>query len=235
MRENAMIHDSSNFKLSQMFANVVHGCNIDDDIVGIITFNQGQFAYNGGSKLFLETKSSKSQTSPKTQKRNPINYAKPVFQNERIVLLLESPSNDEYIGTRFRPAYGKTGFRIDNQLIRLLNAYLNVCFSTLPQKGQVFDVIFVNAIRYQCDLGYQGNRAVINSVFDQLWNEKCDPFSDDLLERINIIKPKLLINSCSSKNGIKLCSTSFLKNNLNYHIVETTNHPSRWTKKTIIF
>ncbi len=230
-----MIHDLNNFLLSSMFHAVKNAGNTDDDIAGEIEYNGSQFEYNQGTILCLETKSKKSQKSNSNQKRVPINYANPNFINERIVLLLESPSNDEYIGPRFKPANGATGYRINRQLITLINNHLNICFPTLPNKGQKFDIVIMNSIRYQCDLGYTGNRNIINSVFDQLWNNKKDPFSADLIDRIEIISPILIINACSSINGCKLCSTSFLKNNMNFHVVETTQHPSRWSKKTIIF
>lgn len=230
-----MIHDSSNFKLNTMFPSATNYDNTDDDIVGKITFNGKMFLYNNGQKLYMQTKSKKSSNN-NYQKRIGINYINFNKANKIIVLLLESPSNDEYIGPRFRPANGKTGFRIDNQLIQLINKYINVCFPNLPQKGTTFDIAILNAVRYQCNLGNAGNRTIINSVFTQLWNKAGDPFSNDLLERINIISPSLIINACTKGNSNnKLCSTSFLKSNLNTRIVEVTNHPSTWSSKTIIF
>ena len=80
----------------------------------------------------------------------------------------------------------KTGGRIDRQLISLMNKYLNVCFPTRPTANSNFDIIIINAIRYQCDLENQGNRAIINSIFEQLWNYSPMPFSDDLVERIKL-------------------------------------------------
>lgn len=130
----------------------------------------------------------------------------------------------------------KTGDRINGQLIFLMNKYLKVCFPTLPTVSN-FDIIIMNAIRYQCDLGNQGDRTIINSVFDQLWNYNTTPFSDDLVERIKFVSPSLIINACtSSSTGGKLCTTSFLKNKLsNMRIVEATKHPCAWGGNTILF
>ena len=234
-----MIHNSTNYLLTAQFSQAPNENNVDDDIVGIVRFNGQTIDYNNSNTLFLERKAACAQNNHQTRK--PINYSlnDPLtqFTNDRIVLLLESPSNAEYRSSRPCPAYGKTGDRINTQFIPLINRHLKICFPVLPIDGQAFDLVLLNSIRYQCDLGYAGNRTIINSVFSQLWNQTSHPFSDDLLERIKIISPVLVINACTQSNsGNKLCTSSFLKNNLTgTRVVEATNHPSRWNKNTILF
>lgn len=231
-----MIHFYPNFDLKSMYPSCKNGINCSDDIVGQITFQNGQFSYSNGFELCMMTKSKKSANNPNTQKRTIINYTAFHKTNDIILLILESPSNSEFLNNVNRPANGNTGFRINSQLIPLLNKFRNVCFPVWPNNNSIFDIAIVNSIRYQCDLGCHGNRAIINSIFTSLWNKNGDPFSDDLIERINCIGPTLIINACSSnRSGAKLCTSSFLRNHLNYPIVESTNHPSVWSKNTILF
>lgn len=232
-----MIHESNNFLLTSIFSSASNSGNVDDDFVGTITFDGNQFTYKNSIKLCLERKAKIAKNN--SQQRIAINYNNKQISltNERIALILESPSNSEFLSSRPCPAWGKTGDRINGQLISLMNKYLKVCFPTLPMANSNFDIIIMNAIRYQCDLGNQGNRTIINSVFDQLWNYNTTPFSNDLVERIKFVSPSLIINACtSSSTGVKLCTTTFLKNKLsNVRIVEATKHPCAWGKKTILF
>lgn len=233
-----MIHESNNFLLTSIFPSASNPGNVDDDFVGTISFDGNQFTYNNSIKLCLERKA-KIAKKNNTQQRIAINYHNKQISsiNERIALILESPSNSEFISSRPCPAWGRTGGGINEQLISLMNKYVNVCFPTRPTAHSHFDIIIINAIRYQCDLGNQGNRTIINSVFEQLWNYSPTPFSDDLVERIKFVSPSLIINACTSSNtGLKLCTTSFLKNKLsNVRIVEATSHPCGWNKYTILF
>lgn len=232
-----MIHESNNFLLTSIFPSASNPGNVDDDFVGTISFDGNQFTYNNSIKLCLERKAKIAKNN--SQKRSAVNYNNKQISltNERIALILESPSNSEFLPSRPCPAWGKTGDRINGQLIFLMNKYLKVCFPTLPTANSNFDIIIMNAIRYQCDLGNQGNRTIINSVFDQLWDYNTTPFSDDLVERIKFVSPSLIINACtSSSTGVKLCKTSFLKNKLsNVRIVEATKHPCAWDRNTILF
>ena len=232
-----MIHESNNFLLTSIFSSASNSGNVDHDFVGTITFDGNQFRYKNSIKLCLERKAKIAKNN--SQKRSAINYTNKQISltNERIALILESPSNSEFLPSRPCPAWGRTGGGINEQLISLMNKYVNVCFPTRPTANSNFDIIIINAIRYQCDLGNQGNRTIINSVFEQLWNYSPTPFSDDLVERIKFVSPSLIINACTSSNtGLKLCTTSFLKNKLsNVRIVEATSHPCRWNKYTILF
>ena len=231
-----MIHDSNNFKLSDIGLSCENPGNADDDIVGTITFNGKRFDYNRSPRLCLARDAKISKGKSQQRYRIDYNNGQMCSANERIVLILESPSVSEFSIQRPCPAWGKTGDRINSQLIPLLNRCLNVCFPIHPNANTSFDIVIMNAIRYQCDLGNKGNRIIINSVFNQLWNCIQNPFSDDLVERIKFVSPALIINACTSSNGSKLCTTSFLKNQLtNIRIVEASSHPSVWGKGSILF
>lgn len=166
--------------------------------------------------------------------RERIDYSKPSseFPNNIIVLLLESPSNDEYtaqdcFGTT-APCWGTTGINIKRHFLSIINSNISPIKNVLNlTDGERFELVAVNAIRYQCDLGNPGGGNNTKNIFMSLWNNF--GFEDDLFERLKKIKPILIINCCTRKISKAAKLTSWLKQkNKGTMVLECSKHPSLW-------
>jgi hypothetical protein len=62
-----------------------------------------------------------------------------------------------------------------------------------------------------------------------------DSFTDDLVERLNLIKPNLIVNACSKKLITKCCNYNNLSTgntNINYPFLTSDFHILCWNKNT---
>ena len=142
--------------------------------------------------------------------------------SKRIVILLESPHKDEFTKKFNAPALGKTGEKLDYYLSCLLKKFKYV------NKGD--KVFLVNAIQYQCSLGYPTS-CVKKRVFNYLFEK--DEVKKDLIERIKRIDPDIICISTTSfcrEKVQKLIVESFTDK----VIISSDSHPSMWTTKTKI-
>lgn len=181
------------------------------------------------------------------QQRNVINYTQ--INNckyERIAILLESPHKDEYISKNkllTSPAMGNSGTIFNNNCIKVFNDNLDTLCAALgiTQNSNIkktYTITFVNAIQYQCSLGYSPiNRNIRDYVFSSLWNRNPNSFQDDLIERLNILKPRLIINSCTDTLKKIYCNGNtiapYLKG-FEYRFCSAQYHISYWFKNTLI-
>jgi len=226
-----MIHDSNNFILT-IAPNVAH---CDDAYVGYISFNGKFIGPQNNDELFLYRNIKNNQQN---QQRQRINYVKfNNSENKKIVIILESPSNNEYnnICEIVSPAMGNTGGRINKQLIPLLNRSISK-LNINPQNLNInvrYDIYLVNAIRYHCDLGDPQSRKKVKFIFTFLWDKFNYDKNEDLIERLNIIKPDIIINSCT-QDLRNLCSKNYLQNSQCTMVLDASSHPLCWNINTIL-
>lgn len=115
-----------------------------------------------------------------------------------IIIVLESPHKEEFANDIARgPAMEKTGLYFGNFFSPLLKSSKLINVLTNSQH----DVIFMNAIQYQCSLGNKlnGKRSYQNKKQRDLNWLTCfnNNYSNDLVRRINAIKPYAVINLCT--------------------------------------
>lgn len=229
-----MIHNDSNFKLNLTYnfkgtassAKNINCC--PDQFVGGIVFNGAKFTnLNGKNVIDILCKSNKNSAN----KRVDVNYSSFSSNNSVVVLLMESPHILEYLAAVPSPAWGRTGTMINKHFLAAMNNSLkNIQPKLNCIRNQKFNLILVNAIRYQCSLGISPLKTVTrNNVFKDLWDNR--GFQCDLCDRLRIIKPSLIINAITSDLKSR-CNLN--KPPLNRYAVITleTNHPSKWDAST---
>lgn len=104
----------------------------EDKSVGKITYNGDRYSFNEQTKFKCDSvKSNVDRCAVR-----------------RLILVLESPHKEEYQnnGAQVEPAKGRSGINIRAQLGELL------CVN-LPELRDPFEVLLVNAVRYQCSQG----------------------------------------------------------------------------------
>lgn len=234
-----MIHDSSNFRLLP----AIDPDNCEDNFVGTIRYTN----YNG----FVETKNNSFNLSMEINKkfngnnankvvnRKPINYHYQIVPsssagNLKIVLLLESPSNTEFhnVYNINAPAMGYTGIKINKWFISALNRSIFFINYSFCSNGNTFDIYLVNAIRYECNLGFNNLKKQRNHFFKFLWGDSNLAFNQDLYDRLSLINPDLLINCCTAKLK-QLCSNKNIHSNISCRSYLNGYHPSRWNANTM--
>ena len=232
-----MIHSINSFKLFQsMFVNPCV-----DQVVGTICYNRQFTSANGKTTMNFETK-----TNHTAQSRRNIDYSQySKGNNKTIVILLESPHIDEFNiqGQTYTtaPAWGKTGTMINKYFILALNNSISAIQNNCPNfltNITTYDVLLVNAIQYQCSLGMRPiNIGIRNKVFACLWNKTSDSFRQDLIERLKILNPDLIINACTSELKKRFCNNKAIIPSLaNCNVMmNASSHPSVWNRNTKIF
>ena len=225
-----MIHDDTNYSFD------IYGrLNRDkvvcqDQYIGTLNYNESndKFEYEKGDIFQLQ----KQKRSGEQQRKN-IDYS--CFNKDNnpiIVVVLESPHISEFCitGQNFTtaPAWGATGDKFNTQFIKLLNNYLS---SKINKTS--YDVYLVNAIRYQTSLGMSPICSLLRDyVFKDMWNNL--GFADDFKERINILKPDVVINAVTK--NLKQLVDKEIKSTLqgNRCLFNASKHPSAWDKNTTL-
>lgn len=219
-----------------------------DNRIGKIVYNGQRFTSFMGNNLFGLQRFSDPLPNKAIQQRLEIDYKMlPVSANERIVVLLESPHKTEYLAETkthiLGPAMGASGDRFNSQCIKVFNnnlstvqTALGICASANIPK--IYDVYFVNAIQYQCSLGETKIKTELRDfIFESLWNSKGDSFKKDLIQRLNLLKPRLIINACTSELKKTCCNQTTITSGLNgftYSFLTASSHISAWNKNTSI-
>lgn len=145
---------------------------------------------------------------------------KKLTDRQRIVVILESPHKSEFRSQLIAPALGVTGERIHSHLWKILqNAAL------LTKEKQ--DVYLVNAIQYQCSLGFDTS-IYRDMIFNAVWKKK----EGDLLSRIRKIKPSIIIVASTDAFNKRIvnCVKRFKEDN----VWQADSHPSVWHNGTRI-
>lgn len=243
-----MIYSTTNYSLN--VPNHNHGryfnsAHCPDFDVGLIQFDGQKFVSINQSTVDFGLHCISNQKNKQT--RNIIDYTREInCAYDRIVILLESPHKDEYISNNrlfTSPAMGKSGATFNKNCIRVFNDNISfICdalgLSTISNTPKIYTITFVNAIQYQCSLGYSPiNRDIRDYVFSSLWNRNPNSFKDDLIERLNILKPRLIINSCTDTLKKFYCNGNtiapYLKG-FKYRFCSAQYHISYWFKNTLI-
>lgn len=140
-----------------------------------------------------------------------------------IVIILESPHKNEYQGlTPKGPALGKTFEYFElyfDRLIRSSGLYSKI-------RSKTCDVVFMNAVPYQCSEGKplnKANRLKCNQNWEKCFVNGC---SDYLISRIVGVNPIVVINLCTSPSFLRPMVERKI---INMSIAHTLgNHPSSW-------
>lgn len=247
-----MIHSLSGFQLPSKLSIIkkqTQRVPCFDNRVGNIVCNGKSFISVTGNNLFGLQRFSAPIPSNTIQQRLEIDYKMlPLVTNERIVVLLESPHKTEYLAEGkthiLGPAMGASGDRFNSQCIKVFNnnlpimkTALGIGVSTVFPK--IFDVYFVNAIQYQCSLGETKVKPELRDfIFESLWECKSGSFKEDLIERLNLLKPRLIINACTSELKKICCNQATITTGLNgfiYSFLTASAHVSAWDKNTSLY
>lgn len=149
-----------------------------------------------------------------------------------IIIILESPHKQEYckVNNGYRalgPAMGRTGCLFKNKFATLIqHSSISNVISNAPH-----DVVFVNAVQYQCSLGY-ATKICRDQNFIACFNNNA--IKDDLQKRLAALNPFAIINLCTAKFRKKVedCVVNVKKtfNNMSFAYTWGT-HPSSWWAK----
>ncbi|AFA47990.1 hypothetical protein [Acetobacterium woodii] len=119
-------------------------------------------------------------------------------KERRIIIVLESPHVNEFeIGGNPIPAIGATGYALENKFSEIFDNYLKSKDSDIRFDDGYYHVFIMNAIEYQCSLGFSTSR-YRDIVFKSLWeqNEIIDSFSS----RLSKYNPIITISLCTKGN-----------------------------------
>lgn len=238
-----MIHSISNNATTAITISISNKACCDN-FVGIIKYNGNDFVSINNNQTSFGLQTIKNNSAP--QQRKEVDYVK--FQsnsnNRKIVVLIESPHIDEFTNlgnVNSGPALGKSGDNFDKNVFNVFNGINNknnlISFLNLNSQQETFDVYFVNAIQYQCSLGISPiNEGLRNFIFYSLWNQHYNSYKDDLIDRLNILNPDLIINAPTKEIKKNCCNqnsfSSFLKNNPKF--LTASNHILYWNKNTTL-
>lgn len=172
----------------------------------------------------------------------------PVPRKGAIVVVLESPHEDEYdyTGGRFRPIEplmdGASNKRLKCHLIRLV---LAAAASKQIKLKDDLDVVLMNPIQFQTSIhrlvrpkgGRKGKlrSPIRNATWRGMWYHQVGddyPFQDDFATRLAKLKPTLVINACTC--ALRKDVVSFFRSHPSLPMVEVTNHPSFWDCDTVV-
>lgn len=189
---------------------------IPDDYVGSFTYPPTPTPTPNNSSLLWFHKD--------VRKLNEKNLGRKAMPNEyNIVIVLESPHKNEY-NTDFRhPAIGSTGNNLNNYFKGLLDTLNNTI-----QNNTKCHVYLMNAIQYQCSLGYHTS-IFRTEIFNSMW--KHHKKDEDFLDRLKDFYPNIIINLCTKTDNLQDIVqekiNEFVNNNKTISLYKGT-HPSSW-------
>lgn len=242
-----MIHSINNFQLNKLSLLPKNIGPCADNYIGKIKFNgndfEGIISTNKNEFALIRNNSNKKKNVQPRREIDYKNFSK--GSNKSIVVLLESPHIKEYsFNNKIRingPAMGRSGTIFNNNCINVFNSNINVlsqALSLISGQAEDIDVYFVNAIQYQCSLGCpEFDRNIRDFIFEALWNTSPYSFKDDLIDRLNIIKPDLIINACTKELREHCCNGNAISHGLNYNgytFLAANNHINKWNNAVLI-
>ena len=187
---------------------------IPDDYVGSFTYNTNT---SNKSSLWFHKVDRKNNEKELGKKAEPNEY--------NIVIVLESPHKNEYNPGFRHPAIGSTGNKLNDYFDSLLDK-LN---GTIKNSTKCH-VYLMNAIQYQCSLGYDTS-VFRTEIFNSIW--KHHKKDEDFLDRLKNFYPNIIINLCTKTDKLQDIVQEkieeFVKNNNNKTIsLYRGTHPSSW-------
>lgn len=158
-------------------------------------------------------------------------------QNTKILLLLESPHEKEYIYDEdtlipIAPAQGSTGKNIENYLHLVINEMKYKHGINFENKE--YSVIICNPVPYQTSLKYYHKKG-LNGIYDKLrnnvWKKVFEQRSvyRDFVNKLKEYKSEVIINACTG--GCKELVEECIEKNkeyIKYKSYIVTSHPASW-------
>ena len=158
-----------------------------------------------------------------------------ISEKQIILIILESPHIHEF-NVPNSSVKNPVGTMMNPSTVKMFNANFEKLLKNSSLKTFVnstdYNVIIMNSVQYQCSLGNKLNTITNKEVRDNNWincyNSHCKA---DLINRISLIKPAIVINLCTK--GLKNLQL-ILHNDLNPYciakkIVYTIgSHPCTW-------
>ncbi|MCI6730736.1 MAG: hypothetical protein MR487_00185 [Lachnospiraceae bacterium] len=123
--------------------------------------------------------------------------------SENIIVILESPHISEYEHADegfIAPAIGKTG--------DYLQKYFYKCIKRILLPNIRYNVILMNAIQYQCSLGFETKKFRDKNWCDLWFNYNK---SNDFINRLTSYNPNIIINACTIGGHIERESDATIK------------------------
>lgn len=179
------------------------GKKCPDQKVATIKFNGSEFEFGENFILKEERKANEKKVEIKKNK-----------QIKRIVVILESPHNDEFNAEITGPALGKTGKLFEIYFIESFNKLYSKGHSGIEENG--YEIIFMNSIQYKTSLGYD-TRIFRDRVWLTLWCN--DEISISFNDRLKGYEPDIIINLCTV--GLHQNVNENGTNNISYKFIES--------------
>ena len=150
----------------------------------------------------------------------------PKEEENNIVIVLESPHKDEYKTTIPHPAIGTTG----NNLSKYFNCLLDLLKNNI-QNSTTCHVYLMNAVQYQCSLGF-ATEDFRSEIFKDIWDNYDG--RNSFLDRLKKLNPNIILNLCTNgpyklQNMVQNAIKSQYTNSV---AVFKGSHPSSWNRKS---
>lgn len=163
-----------------------------------------------------------------------------------LLILLESPHKDEYgahMECPLGPARGRTGARIEKELIGILQGD-GRARRLLADAGETVRVLVSNPIPFQTSLyavhrgRLGGRRGLRDAIWRGLWRMESDgnrAFQDQFLGRVTRYAPDVIVNACTGGDGgLRGEIGNFLDDAGYRERLFTAIHPAAWTAGTTL-
>lgn len=158
-------------------------------------------------------------------------------QNTKILLLLESPHEKEYIYDEdtlipIAPAQGNTGKNIEKYLDLVINEMKYKHGINFENKK--YSIIICNPVPYQTSLKYYHKKG-LNGIYDKLRNDvwekvfKQKSVNTNFLNKLKEYKSEVIINACTGgcTELVEKCIEEN-KKDIKYKSYIVTSHPASW-------
>ena len=209
----------------------------EDQFVGLLKIERRNARFCGWLKCSL----SKEEIKNRTKIHNELSAKKDI---PIILIVLESPHRDEFKCEKYKidspmPAMETTGINIYELLPKYLNRIGGTLETGMMSKGMgymdmhngIYRVFLVNAIQYQCSLGFDP-KAHRTYIFNKLWDH--EEVVKNFISRISLNNVQVIINASTNGGNKKTIRKKVqdaidrvAKDNVvKYHSL----HPSFWQK-----
>ena len=249
----AELFKNDNFfnKTNKYFENIFININLVPDVI-----RYDFICHKSKTKIAWQLKqiNSKNWKLISESKFHDFNYPQKTIKEKAIVLIIESPHNDEYqyldinkdeiaicnsTKDKFEKiknikyinpiasAQGTTGNNIEKWLINILS---NLNFEGICK----YKIIISNPIQFQTSLHFLHGQSLSNNqtysdLRDEVWTKlwSIPKYQTNFKKRLFNYKPYIVINSCT-KNLREVINVFLLRNKTSFDRVYVTTHPSSW-------
>jgi hypothetical protein len=186
----------------------------------------------------------------KTSTNNKYNTISKDKQKNNILIILESPHNDEYeyqpTFKPLQPANGSTGRYFFTYFIKDILSDKKSMLTPLKKhlkRRITYRICFVNPVPFQTSLHYilnsgkKGKIGIDKDIRNAVWNKLFTHCKSDFIRRVESYKPFMILNSCTggkeglkNHNALKFKVKDAIGNNCATYQFNTA-HPSSWKTK----